>query len=369
MNRISFGVGSVWALGAGALLALACNGKISTGSNTPQFATVTSAEVSGPVTACQVGYAHPNVCCQAGAAQASTCGDYPTAPFHACDLNDGWTTYPDPRSCCPLDGNGACVVPPPQSTPPTSGVCANACPPGTFEGPGGGTISVGTAGGSGSGTYVGPNMTYPGSGSGSSYTGSGSGTFVGSGSGSGYTGSGSGTDIGSGSGSGYTGSGTGSYYGSGSGSYYGSGSGTGPVVYYGGTTCCTSDGTSMSCEVLGPPPSGCACACPANGPCPPCNCPAEPVPVPPLTGCGACPAAWAAPIGPGGVPQPDLCCQQDPNTGDIDCFSQAVSPPGVAGGSGSGSGSSTVGFTDAGCFPLPCPSNAQWNPATCSCGG
>ncbi len=374
MNRTSFGVGGLWAVSAGALLALACNGQIQTGStNTPQLQTLSSADTAAiagtTVTACATGYAHPNICCD-----GASCGDYPTAPFHACDTTA--TTYPDPRSCCDLTNGLNCAAPPPPPPTPTPN-CWLTCAPGWVPPPPGTNVPVPVSGG-------GPT----GSGSGSSYTGSGSGTDYGSG---------SGTAIGSGSGGGDPGSGVGTgpggYVGSGSGTAIGSGTGsTGGGI---GGICCQTDpnGTLTCAETASNASSGCTCACPAGGPCPPCSCPEEPVPTPTPV-CNACPSGpgignWQPlPNGPA-----DLCCLQDPSTGDLDCFSQGVPPVLGSGGSGSGSGSSSVGSTgttDASvacpplpcplgqqedaqtcscvtCQPLPCPSNATWNPATCSC--
>jgi hypothetical protein len=119
------------AVGMSALLLGACTGKVTpTSSTPPALEAVTLSEISGPVVSCGGAYAHPNVCCEAHAGQASSCGVYPGAPFDAC--GSGYTTYPDPRSCCPLDASGDCV-PPPTSTPPPAPSCTYACPPGQYE--------------------------------------------------------------------------------------------------------------------------------------------------------------------------------------------------------------------------------------------
>ena len=133
------------ATAAAALALVACAGKdLSLGSNTTQAQPVSASAVSGTVTACPVGLAHPNVCCAAAPGVAASCQDYPTAPFTACP--SGLATYPDPRSCCPLDGTGGCVTPPPP--PPLDagggpdagggggGGCGNLCPPGWYVPPG-----------------------------------------------------------------------------------------------------------------------------------------------------------------------------------------------------------------------------------------
>lgn len=129
------------ALGAGALLLPACSGgKLSLGTNgTTQSAVVSPSDVAGTPGACPANAAHPNVCCTAGPDQPATCVDYPGAPFTPCA--SGATTYPDPRSCCPLDGSGSCSAPPPLDAGigvgggSGSGGCAYACPPGWYAPP------------------------------------------------------------------------------------------------------------------------------------------------------------------------------------------------------------------------------------------
>jgi hypothetical protein len=127
---------------AGALVLAACTGKVlSLGTNSTQAQEVAPSAVSGTVPACPAGAAHPNVCCTAGPNQAGSCVVYPGAPFTQCDT--GTTTYPDPRSCCPLDGSGNCASPPPSSSGGSGGSgsssggsagggCAYACPPGWY---------------------------------------------------------------------------------------------------------------------------------------------------------------------------------------------------------------------------------------------
>lgn len=130
---------SLGPLGAGALLLVACNGKtLSLGTNSTGSQLVSPSAVSGAVGACNANEAHPNVCCTAAAGQQPTCLVYPDAPFTQCAV--GATTYPDPRSCCPLDGSGACEPPPPLDAAPPPGQpggggCAYVCPPGQYAPP------------------------------------------------------------------------------------------------------------------------------------------------------------------------------------------------------------------------------------------
>jgi hypothetical protein len=149
---------------AATLVLGACTGKVlSLGTNKTQSQEVAPSQVSGPVGACGSGAAHPNVCCSAGPNQSGTCVVYPDAPFTQC--GSGATTYPDPRSCCPLDGSGNCSSPPPvdDAGPPSGGSgggsCAYACPPGWYTPPNatgneccqtdssGNTLCAGSAGG------------------------------------------------------------------------------------------------------------------------------------------------------------------------------------------------------------------------------
>ena len=110
---------------------VACGGReVSLGTNKAQLSQVDPHTVGGNVPSCGAGDAHPNVCCEAGAGKAGTCGVYLGAPFQPCDT--GWTTYPDPRSCCALDDPQNCVAPPPTPPPPPPGVCGYACEPGWY---------------------------------------------------------------------------------------------------------------------------------------------------------------------------------------------------------------------------------------------
>jgi hypothetical protein len=146
-------------LGAGATLVVACTGKVSNGKVSSTSQPVSLGAISGTPAACPSGSAHPNACCETSAGQAASCVVYPGAPFTQCA--GGATTYPDPRTCCPLDGNGACEAPPPppadDAGPGPGDPCAYACPVGWYTPPGptptpnGGGSSGGTGGGSGGG--------------------------------------------------------------------------------------------------------------------------------------------------------------------------------------------------------------------------
>jgi hypothetical protein len=126
---------SLGTIGAGALLLVGCNGKtLSLGTDTTQSQLVSPSDVSGTVTPCDANAAHPNVCCTSGAGEQAACLVYPDAPFTPCA--SGATTYPDPRSCCPLDGSGSCSAPPPVvGIPSGGGACSYACPPGSYAPP------------------------------------------------------------------------------------------------------------------------------------------------------------------------------------------------------------------------------------------
>lgn len=260
-------LGTLGSFGAGTVLFLACGGTVSNGAVGSTSEPVSVGAVSGPVTACASGNAHPNVCCESGPGQAAACIVYPDAPFTPCA--SGSTTYPDPRSCCPIDGSGGCAPPPPP--PPndagagSGGTCGYTCPVGWYSPP-----------------------AQPGSGA---PTGTGTGTGNGSG---GSTGSGTGTGSGGSGGS--------------------SGGGCCQVDSSGAENCSGSSGTGPSC----------VCNCPAcdpeGGACPPCACNCPPEPPPPPT-CDACPPGWQTPDG-----EPLLCCETAPD-GTINCFSQGVPPP------------------------------------------
>lgn len=93
------------------------------------------AALSSSVPVCGSGYAHPNVCCQSGSDQAVACTELPESPFSPCDP-DLALTYPDPRTCCPLSGEGSCVdvdadAGAAVTDPTTSASCASPCTVGT----------------------------------------------------------------------------------------------------------------------------------------------------------------------------------------------------------------------------------------------
>jgi hypothetical protein len=139
----------------GALL-VACGGKATTGkdgSGTDKLQSIDPSNVSGAVGACPAGYQHPNICCSGGPGAASTCGAYVNHPFRACD--QGWSTHPNPLSCCSLT-DGTCIDAPSGANdlpaPPPS--CGLVCPPGWWPASSGG--SSGSSGGS-----TGSNPGYP----------------------------------------------------------------------------------------------------------------------------------------------------------------------------------------------------------------
>lgn len=113
MTRTSSRIRPLAWLWSGAVLApvlvlSACSGKVSLGGNGTTMQAVSTSDVNGAVGTCPSGSAHPNVCCTATAGAASTCGNYPGAPFQACET--GYQTYPDPRSCCDLAGTKDCAA-------------------------------------------------------------------------------------------------------------------------------------------------------------------------------------------------------------------------------------------------------------------
>jgi hypothetical protein len=110
-------------------LSVACGGQVVLGTNSVQLAEVAPDAVSTTAATCAAGAAHPNVCCNAGPT-GSTCGVYRDDAFHPCD--PGWTTYPDPRSCCDLNQSSSCAPPPPTSSPAQAGQCLYGCPPGFY---------------------------------------------------------------------------------------------------------------------------------------------------------------------------------------------------------------------------------------------
>jgi hypothetical protein len=261
---------SAAALGASALLLVACSGKVlSLGTNSTQSALVSPNDVSGTPGACDANTAHPNVCCTAGPNEPASCVDYPSAPFTPCA--DGATTYPDPRTCCALDGSGACTAAPGSSggTPASSS-----------------SSSGGTIGSSSSSSGGNPTSSSSSSG-------------------------GNPTSSSSSSGGGSSGGGT-------------CGANVCPPGWYtpanaSGNECCQTDASgATSCTASS---GGCACpSCAPGQPCPPCDC-GSPTPTP---ACPACPPGWQVPQG-----DPSLCCTTDAS-GVIECFSQA----GVSGGGG-----------------------------------
>lgn len=147
------------AIGAGATLVAACSGKVSNGKVSSTSQPVSIGAISGTPAVCPTGSAHPNACCDTSAGQAASCVVYPDAPFTQCA--SGATTYPDPRTCCPLDGNGACAAPPPPpssdagSPPPDT--CVYPCPVGWYPAPG--PIPTPNGGSSGSGGSSGDGVT------------------------------------------------------------------------------------------------------------------------------------------------------------------------------------------------------------------
>jgi hypothetical protein len=96
---------------------------------------VVVASLTSSVTACPAGYAHASVCCRGGPEASTVCVEYPEAPFHQCDAQS--LTFPNPRSCCPLDGSSACVQQPNPSTNPAASdsagaSCSYPCGPGGY---------------------------------------------------------------------------------------------------------------------------------------------------------------------------------------------------------------------------------------------
>jgi hypothetical protein len=135
----------------------ACGGNVTpSGGATGQ--SVSESILSRPVFACGAGLAHPNVCCSATPGEASACLAYPDAPFQPC--NDGQQTFPDPRSCCPLDGTGACSPPAADAGPGSGGggsgggyACTYPCPP-NFAPSGGACCPVATQGATSNGACI-----------------------------------------------------------------------------------------------------------------------------------------------------------------------------------------------------------------------
>ena len=131
-----------WGLMASAF-SVGCGGKeLAPGGDPATTEAVDLALVSGFVGACGAAYAHPNVCCQGGPDLPSSCETYPGQPFRSCDADAGYATFPDPRTCCPLDANGGCHwVDGGTATGEAGGIdaaaCAYACLPGQYASGGG----------------------------------------------------------------------------------------------------------------------------------------------------------------------------------------------------------------------------------------
>lgn len=142
------------ALGASATLVVACTGKVSNGKVSSTAQPVSIGAISGTPAACASGSAHRNACCETGPNQAASCWVYPDAPFTQCP--SGQTTYPDPSTCCPLDGNGACAAPPPppplDAGAPPPDTCVYPCPVGWYEPSGPTPVTNGSGGGSSGGS-------------------------------------------------------------------------------------------------------------------------------------------------------------------------------------------------------------------------
>jgi hypothetical protein len=114
----------------------ACGGHVvSLGTNGSQLRSVDPSTVKGSAAACPAGYAHPNVCCESSQGAAPQCGAYEQHPFQACE--SGWTTYPNPLTCCSLKNDQDCIDTPTDAgapVPPSYG-CGYVCPPGWYPDP------------------------------------------------------------------------------------------------------------------------------------------------------------------------------------------------------------------------------------------
>ena len=278
---------SLW---TGTVLLTACSGKQpSGGANDPTSAAsqaVSVSDVTGTVTPCPEAYAHPNVCCDQGAGRTTSCVDHPGAPFAQCA--EGLALYPDPRSCCPLDNSGNCIAPP--AVPPDGGSvtggggCFLPCPVGWYTPPN-------ATGGDGTTVTAVCCSATP---NGEICTGMGPGIGT---TGGPVTGSGGVTTL--------------------------VAAGGGPVTGSGdGTTLVAAGGGPVTGAVGGPVSTGvCSCpACPADGPCPACDCVPGPLPPPPAAPvCNPCPAGWQS-----SADNPFVCCSQQPD--GIACFSQGLPP-------------------------------------------
>jgi hypothetical protein len=97
-----------------------------------------TAILSGPVAACDDGLAHPSVCCTGGYGRATSCVEG-SDPFQPCE--GGALTFPDPRSCCRLDGPTQCEPTRRTSGPGNQLACRFPCGPGASFPPAGGLDS------------------------------------------------------------------------------------------------------------------------------------------------------------------------------------------------------------------------------------
>lgn len=323
---------------------VACGGQVSLGTNRSQLSQVDPGAVGGQVPACATGAAHPNVCCVAEAGKAAQCGTYPGAPFQPCD--SGWTTYPDPRSCCSLDNPASCAPPPPDPPPAPPGTCGYLCEPGWYAIQGGCCRATGN----------GEGECYSWASNGSDGGTPDAGTFDGG------TADAEPPVI--------------------------DGSVCAPWNFDGGPECgdvqtinghcyaivCGSFGCSCDVDhfvtVNGAPAPSNVCSDPATFSAQwtaTCHFPSAPPPEPPSPPpCNAtCPSGWQAPQG-----APDLCCRDVPG-GGIECFSQATgptSPPsgpdgGIDGGPAPDAGFADSGTTDA-TAPFACSGSGNGD---CSC--
>jgi hypothetical protein len=81
----------------------------------------------GVVPMCPSGHAHANVCCVSGPRQPTVCLERLASPFQSCD--QGSMTFPDPRTCCPINGVGACIEADEPSDASAVGTCSFPCAP------------------------------------------------------------------------------------------------------------------------------------------------------------------------------------------------------------------------------------------------
>jgi hypothetical protein len=116
--------------GSGAAELPACNGNSDLAKGCRERDLVKMAMTSGlvSVSTCAPGYAHPNICCKSGPMQPTACTQCAQTPFAPCDK--GALTFPDPYSCCALDGGGCNVTKP--GTTKNEGSCTFPCGPGGY---------------------------------------------------------------------------------------------------------------------------------------------------------------------------------------------------------------------------------------------